>query len=246
MNLHHGIAELENKKKVNRAFDNLTPEFKSPRLYEPLRIRLNKSKDYIAYDHIYDWTEFKEAKPLKELMRVLPEYLLEVCFEFGVEVKSINRKQIYDKVIDFRNKRIRIQIEDFIELKDAGCYEPGARLVTINNKYLVKYKTLDYNPITYFMGKAFQHAVLSNPKLLTIPEYHISYNNRFLPYYVIRYALRNSRTYFPVSLERFLNKDRWKNLKEEDRPMFRFFEMLFGKHHSTIREEEITGIAYSY
>jgi hypothetical protein len=240
----YGITVLENRRKVNKAYINLNPDFKKPRLYEPLRIRLNKSKPYIAEDHVYRWNEFKEAKPLKELMRGLPEYMLEVGYEFGVEVVSLTRKQIYDKVIDFRRKRIRIQIEDFMELEQAGCYEPGARLVTINNRYLLEKNRKQYNPIAYFMGKAFQHAILSNPNLLKVPEHLISYDNRFLPYYVIRYALRKGRNCFSLSVEEFLSENRWQKLKEEDRPMFRFLEMLFGKHKSTIQEEELTGIEY--
>ncbi|MFW5799817.1 MAG: hypothetical protein ACOCV8_03285 [Spirochaetota bacterium] len=244
MRQHYATVELSHNSNIySKAYSNIKKEFKHPRLFEPLRLRFNASKKFIAIDPIYAWFESFEVPPLKEKLFQLPEYLLEVCFEFGIEVMSINRKETIEKRVSFRQKRIIIEMEKFNDIYPAGCYEPGARLVTVYNKHL---KNELYNIPAYFMAKAFQHAVLSNPNLLKMPEYKISAQNRFLPYYVIRYALRKGIEYFAYSLEKFISKERWAELKNDDRPMFRLLEMLFGKHHSTIKEEELTGMEYSY
>lgn len=228
----YGIANLSNDKIISQSYSNFKPSYSPTKLYEQLRLRLDKSKKYIAYDQIYSYTNSTEVIPLKEKLMQIPELILEVCFEFGVEIVCINRKQIFDKIISYRNKKIRIQPESFYDMNSVGFYEPGARLVGIFNKYV---NIKDYNPLVFYMAKGFQHAILSNQNLLKIPEYHISYNNRFLPYFVIRYALRKHNLYFPYSVEEFASQNRWKNLKDEDRPMFRFLEMMLGKHHSTIK-----------
>jgi hypothetical protein len=231
------------KVKEVRTYPDPNPEYKPLRLFEPLRIRLNATKKFIAYDQIYSYFEPSEAIYMRKNLLKLPEYFLEVCFEFGVEIISIIRAEAYEKVISYRKKRIRIRPEYFNDVYPAGCYEPGARLVTVYNKLL---KDKDYNYLAFFMARAFQHAILSNENIIKIPEYYISYENRFLPYYVIRYALKKDTLYFAYSVEKFLSDNRWKELKDNDRPMFRFLEMLFGKHPSTVREEELTGMEYAF
>lgn len=231
------------KLKENRTYPDPKPKYKPLRIFEPLRIRLNATKKYLAYDQIYSYFDPVEAIYMRKNLRKLPEYLLEVCFEFGVEIISIIRAEAYDKVISYRKKRIRIKPESFNDTYPAGCYEPGARLVTVYNKLL---SDKDYNYLAYFMAQAFQHAILSNKNIIKIPEYYISYENRFLPYYVIRYALKKDTLYFAYSVEKFLSELRWVELKDDDRPMFRFLEMLFGKHPSTIQEEQLTGMEYSF
>ncbi len=223
---------------ITKSYLNLKPNFKPLRLFEPLRLRLDASKEFIAYDQIYSYFDSFEVKPLKNKLLELPEYLLEVCFEFGIEIISIGNKEIFDKRVSYRDKRIIIQPEDFYDMHSAGCYEPGARLVAIHNRYI---NNKDYNPLAYFIAKGFQHAILSNQNILKIQEYHISYQNKYLPYYVIRYAFQKNPLYFPYALESFINKDRYNIIKSEDRPLFRFLEMLFGKHQSTIEWEKQTG-----
>lgn len=243
MNTYYDFITLQNGKAVELAYKNLTPNFKMPRLFEPLRNSNDASKWFLAYDQIYSWSDSSDAVKLKKKLLHLPKYLLEVCFEFGVEIIPIRNTEARESIVSYRNKRIRIQIETFKDMYPAGCYEPGARLVTVFYEVL---DNNDYNPLAYFMAKAYQHAILSNQNLLKTPEHHISYENRFLPYYVIRYALKKDMEYFPYSVEAFISDHRWAELKENDRPMFRFLEMLFGKHGSTLEYEELTGIKQKY
>jgi len=207
-----------------RYFPSKTYKFNYPKTYLTLRKNKSYCKEYLIDKMIIHLNLESNRTFLSDQLKNLPLKFIECLYEFGVEISVVSQAELDQKYIRYKNKKLYGNLEQFENTYNCGFYLKGAKLAGIHPKMLY---TKDFRPIIYYLARAYQHAIGSYPELINLPNHLITYENLYRPAYVINYALRYGEDYFPYCFFYYFNDEfRKEKLKNEDRVMFRFIELL--------------------
>lgn len=215
--IHGRIAFYDKEKALKeRYYKTFIAKERTPRLTKPVRYVDGLTKWVMIRNMIIKWATGNGRYLLSKELGVLPTDFITSVYEYGLEIVTLAGTEAEAERIVYYDRTLNFRLQPFEAIKFAGIYYPPARLMVINEAVL---KQSQYKIPFYYIAKCFESQVFASPDIRKVPEYHLSYDNRYAPYLIIRYADRKSKDFFAASFERFFHPERRKDLFQSDRVM---------------------------